>query len=141
MTIRDILRNKGSNVLSIHPDATLAEVVQKLVENNCGSLVVCDGDRMAGIITERDVLRAIAEDTPLSQVRVRTRMTTDVITGTSEDSVESIMGAMTQHRIRHMPILDNQQLVGLISIGDVVKAQHDQLTVENHYLLSYIQGE
>lgn len=141
MTIRDILRNKGSQVLSIHPDATLADVVQKLVQNNCGSLVVCDGDRMAGIITERDILRAVADGTPLSQVRVHQRMTTEVVTGTSDDSVESIMGAMTEHRIRHMPILDNQRLVGLISIGDVVKAQHDQLSVENHYLLSYIQGE
>lgn len=141
MYLREILTTKGSSVLTISPTASLADVVQKLVENRCGSLVVCDGETMVGIISERDILIAVAEvSEPLDAVMVHGRMTTEVVTGVPDDTVSDIMGLMSQKRIRHLPILDNGKLAGVISIGDIVKAQHHQLTVENHYLKNYIQS-
>jgi CBS domain-containing protein len=147
MLLQDILRNKGSQVLSIEPSATLDDVVQKLVRHNCGSLVVCQAqanDRqgpMVGIVTERDILRACAARRgTLDSIRVADVMTTEVITGAPHDPVENAMGLMTGNRVRHLPVLDDGQLVGMISIGDVVKAQHDQFAIENHHLKAYIQG-
>lgn len=141
MTLQQILSNKGRNVHSIAPDKTLQDVVNSMVEHNCGSLVVCDNDRMVGIITERDILRACAElEEPLASVPVAVRMTRNVVTCTPDCDVETIMGLMTEHRVRHMPLLENGTLAGMISIGDIVKAQHDELSLENHYLKSYIQS-
>jgi CBS domain-containing protein len=145
MLLRDILRVKGSAVHTIEPDATLQQVVDRLVEKSCGSLVVCRVDRpteMIGIITERDILRACAAGfTPLEQHLVADHMTSEVLAGWLGQSVAETMGLMTHRRVRHMPVLDETgALCGIISIGDVVKAQHDALCMENHYLKSYIQG-
>ena len=141
MQLREILKSKGSNVLTIEPTASLADVVQKLVENRCGSLVVCEGETMVGIISERDILIAVAEvSEPLNAIMVRGRMTSDVIAGSPSDTVSDIMGLMSQKRIRHLPILEDNKLAGVISIGDIVKAQYHQLTMENHYLKNYIQS-
>ena len=144
MTLREILQSKGSNVHTISPQASLDDVVQKLVACNCGSLVVCDtdGGRMLGIITERDILRACAKHSgqPLAALRVGDAMTRDLATGTLNDSVEATMGLMTERRIRHLPIIEDGRLAGLVSIGDVVKIQYEQLSMENHYLKNYIHG-
>lgn len=146
MTLQDILRSKGNTVHSISPGATLDDVAQLLVEHNCGSLLVCEtasdprARRVVGIITERDILRACAARKPLDQLRVGEMMSPDLITGSPTDSIEDIMGLMTEKRIRHLPILENGELVGLISIGDIVKLQHQQMAVENHYLKNYIMS-
>ncbi len=146
MLLQEILRHKGSVIHSIHPDATLDDVVQTLVRHNCGSLIVSitAGDPstpMLGIITERDILRACAgRVAPLDQLRVREVMTENIAVGAPSDSVEDTMGTMTHRRIRHLPVIENGRLVGIVSIGDIVKAQHDHLTMENHYLKTYIQG-
>ncbi len=141
MNLNDILHQKGRAVYTASPRAMLADAVQLMVEHNCGSLVVCDNEAMVGILSERDILRSIAESgRPLEEVSVAERMTRNVITGLPIDDLNKIMGVMTQHRIRHLPVLDNGRVVGLISIGDIVKAQHEQLAVENHFLMSYIQS-
>lgn len=141
MKLSDILRTKGHSVLTIGPRATLAEVVSTMVEHNCGSLVVCDGDALVGIITERDILRVCASDTrSLREIVVEERMTRDVITGLASDPISSVMGLMTERRIRHLPVLEDGKLAGLVSIGDVVKAEHSTLSVENQYLKHYIQS-
>ena len=141
MNVQAILKVKGTDVHSIAPSATLAEVVSTLVERNCGSLVVVREDIMVGIITERDILRACVDTANRLEDRtVEEVMTNEVITGQPTDEVEAVMGLMTKNRIRHLPILTEGKLNGLISIGDVVKAQHDQLSLENHYLKSYIQS-
>jgi CBS domain-containing protein len=144
MKLADILAHKGYKVHSIRPSASLAEVVQVLVRHNIGSLMVCEDEdckRMLGIITERDILRACAARRgPLEGTAVADAMTTNVVTGSPCDSVEDTMGLMTEHRIRHLPVLENDELVGIVSIGDIVKAQHDALTMENHYLKSYLHG-
>jgi CBS domain-containing protein len=145
MSLQEILQTKGSRVLSISPQATLADVVQKLVKHNCGSLVVCEEDdctHMLGIITERDILHACADHKlPLEDYRVADVMTVNIATCSPADSVTDAMGLMTSRRIRHLPIINDEgRLVGIVSIGDLVKHQHDQLTMENHYLKSYIQS-
>lgn len=140
MKLHEILESKGSKVFSASPQESLGDVVNKLVENNCGALVVREGEKMVGIISERDVLRACADlDRPL-EATVSDRMTTDLVTGTPDDEVESVMGLLTHHRIRHLPILKNGELVGVISIGDIVKAQYEDLSNENRILKQYIQG-
>jgi CBS domain-containing protein len=147
MTLQEILRKKGSNVHSIAPNATLEDVVQTLVRHNVGSLVVCEHagcnppGRMIGIVTERDILRAVAgHHGPLTAQKVEDAMTRDVVTASPSASVEEVMGLLTERRIRHLPVMEEDNLVGMISIGDIVKAQHDELSLENHYLRSYIQG-
>ena len=142
MIIADVLRTKGGEVYTIASSASLADVVESLVDRNCGSLIVVDDDRMVGIITERDILRACASKRGfLEGLSVCDHMSADVVVGSPEDSINRVMQLMTDNRVRHLPIVaENGALAGMISIGDVVKAQTKQLSVENHYLKNYIQG-
>jgi CBS domain-containing protein len=140
MKLGDILQVKGTQVFTIGPRQTLAEAAAAMVEHNCGSLVICESDKVVGIITERDILRAcVTQDRPLTEVRVEERMTRDMITGSADDKISDVMGWMTNMRIRHLPVLEKGKLSGLVSIGDVVKAEHSLLSVENEYLKHYIQ--
>ena len=141
MFVREILQIKGSRVFTIPSSANLSDVVTELTAHNCGSLVVCDGDQMIGIITERDILRACAGlHDSLKDIPLRPLMSRDVITASPMDKVGDVMGIMTEHRVRHLPVLEAGELAGLISIGDVVKAQHAELTTENQLLKEYIQS-
>lgn len=148
MMLQEILRRKGSKVHAIGPDATLDLVVHKLIDNNCGSLVVCERPDdcespgvLLGIITERDILRACASRRgSLDQLRVAETMSRELVTASPTDSIDDIMGLMTERRIRHLPIMVDGKLAGIISIGDVVKAHHDEVALENHYLKSYINS-
>ncbi len=146
MKIDDILAVKGNAVCSISPDATLQDVVMTLIERRIGSLVVVRRDetgneQLAGIITDRDILYSSATGhRPLAEIKVGEVMTTQLITGSPGDEVEQVMGLMTDRRIRHLPVLSEGRLAGIISIGDVVKAQYDRLAVENRFLRDYIAG-
>ena len=142
MKTYEILQRKGSHVHSIAPTAFVSDVVAKLVEKNVGSLLVIDNDKLVGIITERDILRCCANDQrPLTDIRVAEKMTNRLVTAAAHDSVDSVMRLMTANRVRHLPIVDDEdQLAGVISIGDTVKAQHDQLSMENEYLKSYLHS-
>jgi len=141
MLLRDILFHKGRQVFVCSPADPLDQAVGCLVENNIGSLVVMDGGQMVGIITERDILRAckVGRGSVAGQT-VRERMTADPVVGNLDDDLAEVMGVMTRRRIRHLPVLEGNELVGLVSIGDVVKAQHAELSQENHYLKCYING-
>ena len=148
MFVQDILRVKGSDIHTICPDATLDDVVLELVRHNVGSLVVMETStdamqaRMVGIITERDILHAqAAHKAPLEQLMVRSVMSTDLITALPGDRLQDAMRLMTEHRVRHLPVVGEGRICGMISIGDIVKSHHDQLEMENHYMRSYIQGE
>ena len=141
MTVKDILRTKRINVVTIPPDATVHRAMQTMVTNHVGSLVVTDGQgKVVGIITERDILRECAvRSEQVQTTTVQQVMTQDLIIGVLVDEVSYVMGIMTQNRIRHLPILNGERLEGLISIGDVVKAQLAETEVENRYLREYIQ--
>jgi len=145
MMLQEILRHKGVVVHTIRPDASLDDVAQTLVRHNCGSLIVTESDAsapMLGIITERDVLRACASRRGLlTELHVADFMSRNVRCASPSDSVEDTMGLMTELRIRHLPVVEEGRLSGIVSIGDIVKAQHDHLTMENHYLKTYIHGD
>ena len=143
MKIRDILRGKGAEVVTIHPEATVHQAMQVLVHHRIGSLVVI-GERgeIAGIITERDILRECAAHSErVKETTVREVMTTNLIIGVPDDEVGYVMGIMTHNRIRHLPIIAGERLEGMISIGDVVKAQLEETEFENRYLKDYIQRQ
>lgn len=145
MLLRNILHRKGSSVYTIRPDATLQDVLYRLVHHRIGALVVTStGEQegeVLGIITERDILRACASGQwPLSALRVSESMSRQLFTGSPDDPIEEAMGLMTEKRIRHLPVLSEGRLVGMVSIGDVVKAQHDLLAVENRFMKDYIRG-
>lgn len=143
MNVQDILDRKGSNaVRTIAPDRTIEEAVAQLVEHNIGSLVVVDGERPVGIVTERDILKCCANGMRESAAtRVADVMTRDLIIGEAEDTVDYVMGIMTRNRIRHLPIMGpGQGMLGMVSIGDVVESQLRETRYENRHLKQYISG-
>ncbi len=141
MKIEEILRTKGHEVVTITEAQSVLDAAQLLVERNIGGLVVTDGQRLRGIITERDVLRLAAEaSVDLSAVSVGSVMTRDVITATPDDQLVEMMDIMTEHRIRHLPVMDDERLAGIISIGDLVNACRLSAERENSQLREYIQG-
>jgi len=122
-TVGNLLQGKGNDVWSIDVEATVYEALQFMAEKNLGALVVLEGGQLAGIISERDYARkVILLDRGSRETKVREIMTADVITVATSQSVNECMELMTEHRIRHLPVMDDGSLVGVISIGDVVKA-------------------
>jgi CBS domain-containing protein len=144
MTLVEILKTKGNKVYTIAPDTTLEEATRELVRRNVGSLLVCDrdvvcGERVLGIVTERDIIRFCASGKgQLVAFTVADVMTRELFTGCPADSVESALGVMTARRVRHLPVLAEGRLVGLVSIGDLVKHQLDRLAMENRFMKDYI---
>ena len=141
MRIHDILRRKGDVVVTVAPDISILDAMRVLVEHNIGSVVVVTDDGIQGILTERDVLRRGSEDpASLQSRRVAEVMTTDLVVGVPGDDVEYVAAIMTENRIRHLPVLDEGDLVGILSIGDVVNAIRTEIEFENRYLRRYIDG-
>jgi CBS domain-containing protein len=143
--ISDILRWKAdtttSDVFTVAPNGTVPELVRALAEHNVGALLVMDGDGVSGVVSERDVVRALAADGPAALERtVHDLMTTTPVTCSSGDSIDSIAETMTERRIRHMPVVDGGRLVGIVSIGDVVSHRMRQLEKDRGQLEHYISG-
>lgn len=142
MKIRAILRQKGHDVVTIAPERTVLEAMRLLVDRNIGSLLVTEGERVRGIITERDVLRLTARrPDDFRRLRISDVMTADLLTATPDDDIDHVMDVMTRSRIRHLPIVEGEELRGLVSIGDVVNALRRSVQSENEHLKQYIQGE
>ncbi|MBI5489230.1 MAG: CBS domain-containing protein [Deltaproteobacteria bacterium] len=142
MTVAEILRNKGSTVVSIGPDTPLYQAVKTLTEAGVGALLVIEGERIVGILTERDLLRENARHfDELKARKTSDVMTRDVLIGIPGDSLDYVMDLMTARRIRHLPIMDDGRLAGIVSIGDVVKAKAQQAEVEVRHLTDYIMGK
>jgi CBS domain-containing protein len=121
--VRDILAAKGREVWTIEPDATVFQALEQMAEKNVGALVVLEGERLIGVLSERDYARKIIlEGRSSRQTRVREIMSGEVICVDPERTIEECMGLMTHRRIRHLPVLDGDQLAGIVSIGDVVNA-------------------
>ncbi len=141
MKIRDILDQKGYEVVTVPSTFSLQDAMRLLVEHNIGSVVVSEGKDVQGILTERDVLRTAAEDPgALTEKKVRDVMTEKVIVGLLDDSVEYVMEIMTRNRIRHLPVVEEGWMQGILSIGDVVNASRTKVEAENRYMRDYIQG-
>jgi CBS domain-containing protein len=141
MKISDILRHKGSNVVTIAPSGAVSKVLAQLTEHNIGALVVVDGTTVAGIVSERDVVRRLHErGAELLNLTVGDIMTTSVVSCGSHDSVDSVAETMTERRIRHMPVVDDDVLTGIVTIGDVVSSRIRQLEHDRGQLEHYITG-
>lgn len=139
MLVAEILKSKGGEVFSISPEVTLSGVCAELDSRRVGALVVCDGDRVVGVVSERDVVKAVASDGAASLERpVSDYMTRGVVFAEPGETVTILMERMTDRRIRHLPVLKDNRLSGVISIGDVVKCQIAEATHEAESLRTYI---
>lgn len=142
MWISDILRSKGSDVVTVDPDRSVLEVVRTLVRHNIGAVVVEEGGRPIGILSERDVLRLAARGPDyLAFTRVANVMTTSLVTGHPSDDLRHVMNVMTEKRVRHLPVIDHGRLVGIVSIGDVVNRLRSETEETNRHLRAYIAGK
>jgi len=141
--IMDLIREKGSEVISVRPDNTIYDAIQVMVNHNIGAVLVVSQDgKLKGIFTERDILKeCVQRSDQLKSIKVEAVMTTDLIIGLPEDEVEYLMGVITENKIRHIPILSEGKISGMISIGDLVKSQLKDVEYENHYLKDYIMGK
>ncbi|NAZ36030.1 CBS domain-containing protein [Rubellimicrobium sp. CFH 75288] len=143
MLVRQILKSKGSDtVLTICPDATVAEAARMLSERRIGCLVVSrDGATPIGMISERDIVREVGtRGAACLQERVEQLMTARVVTCGCDDQADAVLGQMTEGRFRHLPVMDDGRMVGLVSIGDVVKARLSELAMEKDALEGMIKG-
>ncbi|MGE5480099.1 MAG: CBS domain-containing protein [Chloroflexota bacterium] len=142
MKVKDILKTKGPHVYTIGEENTLRQAAESLVRNQIGVLLTLSSEgRLTGIISERDILRETVRDGfDYETIKVREAMTKRIIYVDVEDEIEYIQQVMTANKIRHVPALHNKVLVGLISIGDVVKALITDKEFENKYLMDYISG-
>lgn len=140
MRIREIVAAKPSQVVvTVKPDATVRQLLALLAENNVGALVVsADGSGVDGIVSERDVVRRLHENPDVLSAAVSSIMTADVHTCAPDSDLDEMMGTMTQRRIRHVPVVSDGALVGIVSIGDVVKHKIDSLQFERDQLDSYV---
>ena len=139
--VSDILRGKGVDVLKIDASATVFDALKKIVDRNVGSILVTEADEVVGIMTERDYLRKIAihgrtsHDTIVSEI-----MSSPLVYVTPETTIEESMAIMTDRRIRHLPVVEDGNVVGIISIGDLVKFQTREQSFQIKYLTDYISG-
>ena len=152
MRIKDIIENKGADVQTIDGNETIHDAISKLNQHGIGALVVTEGrDKVAGIITERDILHecgqrclALKQPSQLTETGcpslVRDVMTKEVIIGLLDDELDYVMAMMTNNRVRHLPVMDADKLVGIISMGDVVNTHVQEAEHENRLLKDYIHG-
>ena len=140
-TVRNIMRRKGNGVYSVAPDSTVVAALQLMLDKDVGALVVIKENAIAGIFSERDFARkVILKGTSVFEAKVSDLMTPDVITVTPDQTIDECMTLMTANRIRHLPVIENRALTGIVSIGDIVAAlisEKEQLIVQ---LENYISG-
>lgn len=141
MRISQVLSSKPGEVVTIAPEATVRELIAALSEHNIGAIVVSDdGSQVRGIVSERDVVRSLVADESVLDSPVESIMTREVHTVTPDLAVDELMSVMTERRIRHVPVVVEGALTGIISIGDVVKSRIGELEFERDQLGSYLQG-
>lgn len=139
MKVKDVLDRKGSEIYSTTPDTTVYDAISKMSKLNVGALLVMDGDSLAGIVSERDYRdKVILQGRTSRETRVIEIMTKDLITVKPDDKVQHCMQLMTDKKVRHLPVIDGRTVVGVISIGDVVKAVIDNQKGEIESLREYI---
>jgi CBS domain-containing protein len=143
MNVRVILSRKGADVVTIQRQTTVTEALQVLADHNIGALVVCNDERtdVAGILSERDIVRRLSRSgTETMQLTVEDVMTADVLTCDPEATADEVMQVMTTHRARHLPVMEDGRLAGIVSIGDVVKSRIDDLETQTQSMQEYISG-
>ncbi|TGN17624.1 CBS domain-containing protein [Leptospira idonii] len=141
MSVRDILKDKPSSVLSIEEDRSVLEATKLMVDSKVGSVIVTFQGKLAGIFTERDLMRVVAKDhLALANVKLKDVMTSQLTVAGPNDEIDDILKTMISKRFRHMPVLDEEKIIGLISIGDAVKTKLNKTEAEMHILREYMYG-
>jgi CBS domain-containing protein len=142
MRINEVLAGKaGHDVVTVNPDTSVRDLVGMLAQHNIGALVVSsDGSSVDGIVSERDVVRRLHDDEGVLDAPVSSIMSTEVRTCSGNDTVNELMALMTERRFRHVPVVKDDKLVGIVSIGDVVKSRMSELEFERDQLDSYVQS-
>ncbi|MBM9592094.1 CBS domain-containing protein [Leptospira sp. 201903075] len=141
MSVKDILKDKASSVLSIEEDRNVLEATQMMVGAKVGSLIVTFQGKLVGIFTERDLMRVVAKDhTNLDKIKLKDVMTTQLTVAGPDEDVDDILNNMITKRFRHMPVLDGDKIIGLISIGDAVKTKLTRTQAEMSILREYMYG-
>lgn len=141
MTLKAILKHKPAGFIAVSPDARVTEVIAVLAEKHIGAVMVTDNGQLVGILSERDVVRSLASHGAATlDMKASALMTSNPSTAAPDITVEQAMGLMTDGRFRHLPIVENGQLAGLVSIGDVVKAVIEQSQYEVETLRTYVTG-
>jgi len=141
MIVRNILQYKGAKVVSLHPDTRIAEAAQTLFGNRIGAALVCEGDTMLGVFSERDMVRGMAQHgARLQDMAVADLMSRKVLTCSPDDTLDHLMSLMTNNRIRHVPVVEDGALIGIVTIGDVVKNRLEEATMEVSSLRDYVSG-
>ena len=140
MTVRAILDSKGRNVTTVEPGAKVSAAIKLLAERRIGALLVMTGGRLEGILSERDIVRTLAANGPaILDQPVSAAMTSKVITCGSKDTVAALMEKMTEGKFRHLPVIEENQVIGIISIGDVVKRRVMEYELEQEAMRDYIK--
>ena len=136
--LAEILEEKGSEVLEIDADASVLEAVERMVGSNVGSLLVTERGEVTGIVTERDYLRRVTLEGRTEDAPIREIMSSPLVVATLETTVDECMAMMTDRRIRHIPVVDQEKVVGLVSIGDLVKFKSKLQSFQIQFLNDYI---
>jgi CBS domain-containing protein len=140
-TLRQLLARKGRRTISISPDEPVLEAVRIMADNHVGALLVLEGQRLVGVVSERDYARKVVlQGRSSSDTPVRTIMSSPVVTAPPDATVNEAMHIMTERRIRHLPVVSGDRLEGVVSIGDLVKAVIEEQQVEIDQLQAYIHG-
>ena len=143
MRIKDVLKGKGDGaaIVTVRPDTSVHDLIALLAEHNIGAVIVSTDDNpVAGIVSERDIVRCLVSGVQALEGDVSTIMTSNVRSAKPDDSVDDLMKLMTEHRIRHVPVLTDEGLHGIVSIGDVVKTRIGELEFERDQLTSYVSN-
>ena len=142
MTLNDVLAGKGRRVITVSARSSVADAIRVMHDNNVGSVMVPDGERCpVGILTERDVVRMYADgDRDFDRLQVGERMTCSLVLGRLSMEIDEALGLMTQHRFRHLPVVEDEKLIGLVSIGDLVKIKLEETAQEAQALRQYISS-
>ncbi|KAA0024359.1 CBS domain-containing protein [Antrihabitans cavernicola] len=139
MRVSDVLRNKGAGVDTVNPGTQVSELLRRMADHNIGAMVVTGPDGIVGIVSERDVVRNLTtHGANLLAMPVSAIMTTSIASCVLDDSVDKLFGVMTERRIRHIPVIVDRELVGIVSIGDVVKMRMEELKNSQDQLQAYI---
>jgi len=142
MKVKDLLKDKKREIVTVEGSTDILTAMELLIKNKISCLPVLGySGQLVGIISDKDIFHAIYENQDnFPSIKVSNLMTTDLLVGLAEDEIDYIGGVMTENKVRHIPIVEKDQLVGLISLGDIVKAEIKQMQIENRYLKLYMEG-
>ena len=138
MLVRDILNKKGNKVFTSSPDTLIGEIANTLVKENIGAIVIIEKDLVVGILSERDIVRGFTEKKSVRSTKAKELMTKNVITCNTKNTTEELLELMVKKHFRHIPVVENNKLIGIISIGDLVKDRTKRLKKEIDQLKSYV---